>query len=223
MGRPGLVLCLLLAFATVWSASVASEAERDALESMTANQLYRAGLEAFAAGDIDLSCRAFDLQLERRPVDRPAMWQRGISLYYAHRLKECVAQFESHRTENPHDAENAAWHYLCVAALKGESKARARLLPARDGRIPMMAVHRLYAGEATVDEVFAAAAKGGRSGQFYAHLYVALWRESRGEAKEARHHLEQALDGPSIKHYMEVVARVHLERIRNSEHWATKP
>jgi lipoprotein NlpI len=217
MGRLGLVLASLLLVSSVASA------EGDALESKTANQLYRTGLEAFAAGDVDLSCRAFDLQLERRPADRPAMWQRGISLYYANRLKDCVAQFESHRTENPDDAENAAWHYLCVAALKGEKKARARLLPARDGRIPMMAVHRLYAGETTVDGVFAAAAKGGRSGEFYAHLYVALWHESRGEAGDARRHLEQALEGPSIEHYMEIVARVHLERIRSGRHWAVRP
>ena len=191
--------------------------------ALSADQLYRTGLEAFAAGDIDRSCRAFDLQLERRPTDRPAMWQRGISLYYAKRFNDCVAQFESHRTENPHDAENAAWHYLCVAASKGEKKARARLMPARDGRTPMMAVHRLYAGQATPQEVLAEGARGGRSGEFYAHLYVALWHESRDEPAEARRHLEHSLDGPSIGHYMEIVARVHLERIRSGAHWKHAP
>lgn len=190
------------------------------LESLDANQLYRAGLEAFAAGDIDRSCAAFDRQLVLRPTDRPALWQRGISLYYAHRLKDCVAQFESHRKENPDDAENSAWHYLCLASLKGEKKARARLFPAADGRTPMMAVHRLYAGVATPEEVFAAASTGGRTAQFYAGLYVALWHESRGEDALARRQLERALQGTSIQHYMEIVARVHLERLRSGEHWA---
>ena len=44
-----------------------------------------------------------------------------------------------------------------------------------------------------------------------------------GEMRESLKIIEQALDGPSIGHYMETVARVHLDRIRSGEHWATAP
>ena len=182
--------------------------------------LYRNGVEAFHRGDIEASCAAFDALVEARPADKPRLWQRGISLYYARRLEACVDQFESHREANPHDAENSVWHYLCLAALEGAEAARARFIPARDPRIPMMAVHRLFAGGATPDEVFARVAPGNRTQAFYAHLYVGLWHESRGEARQAREQLGLALDGPPVGHYMESVARVHLARIESGRHWA---
>ena len=196
------------------------------LTDQAADMLYRKGVDAFERGEIERSLEAFDALIVMRPDQRPQLWQRGISLYYAKRLEECVAQFESHRGANPDDVENSVWHYLCVAALEGEAAARDQFFPARDPRIPMMAVHRLYAGKGSIDDVFADATRSGQSsaqrreGSFYAHLYVALWFESRGDAERTRRHLEQALDGSDIGHFMEVVARVHLDRLKANEHWA---
>ncbi len=181
--------------------------------------LYRAGADAFAKGDIDGSLRAFDRLVEVQPGELPQLWQRGISLYYAERWDDCIAQFEAHRRVNPHDVENSVWHYLCVAARDGAKTARAGLFPANDARIPLMAVHRLYAGEAQPDDVFAAVeaskpdARQRRVRSFYGHLYIALWYESRGDVERTRHHLELSLDGPDVGHYMEIVARVHLARL----------
>jgi lipoprotein NlpI len=63
------------------------------------------------------------------------LWQR-------HRLitpagNDCRAQFELHRTVNPADVENAAWHFLRGARWV-TAKARAALLPVGpDSRVPM--------------------------------------------------------------------------------------
>ena len=59
-------------------------------------------------------------------------WQRGIALYYAGRYQDCREQFESHRTVNPDDVENAAWHFLvcCARRVSGESGS-GRFLPSR--------------------------------------------------------------------------------------------
>mgnify|MGYP000446850332 CR=1 FL=1 len=35
--------------------------------------------------------------------------------------------FELHRSVNPQDVENAAWHFLCAARVDGLEKARAQL------------------------------------------------------------------------------------------------
>jgi len=190
-----------------------------------AEALLRAGVANFERGDVLASAKSFDALIALQPEIRPGLWQRGISLYYAKRLEDCVDQFVAHRTVNPDDAENAIWHYLCVAATRGEQEARDGLFPAQDSRIPLMAIHRLYAGAGSVDQVFAAveasspAPRDARVHAFYAHLYVALWYESHGDAKNARQQLERSLDGPPIGHYMERVARVHLDRIRSGRHW----
>ena len=143
-------------------------------EAKAPDALYRDGVEAFRRGDIERSLEAFDALIALRPEQKAQLWQRGISLYYAGRLEECVAQFESHRTVNPDDAENATWHYLCVAALDGAEAARLRIFAARDSRTPLMAVHRLYAGTGSVDAVFVETTQ--RTDSFDAHLYVAQRR-----------------------------------------------
>jgi len=71
----------------------------------------------------------------------------GIALYYAGRFKDCRAQFESHRTVNPDDVENAAWHFLCVARAESVTSARAALLPVGpDPRVPMRQIYQMFRG-----------------------------------------------------------------------------
>ena len=48
-----------------------------------------------------------------------------ISDYYVGKFADGRRQFESHKTVNPNDVENAAWHFLCVARLDGIEKAQS--------------------------------------------------------------------------------------------------
>jgi lipoprotein NlpI len=75
----------------------------------------------FRAGRIAEAVAGFDRVAAAVPQQAPQLWQRGIALFYAGRFDDCRRQFESHRTVNPDDVENAAWHFLCVA--KSESPA----------------------------------------------------------------------------------------------------
>jgi lipoprotein NlpI len=185
----------------------------------------RRGLAAFRLGRITEGVADFDRYLERCPEDAPHHWQRGIALYYARRYEDGAKQFEAHRTVNPHDVENASWHYLCVAraavaggadAKKAVEKARGLLIPIKgDRRVPMMNVHALYAGKGTPQDVLAAA-RAGEPGEeelkdrlFYAHLYIGLWHEAAGQAEEARKHIDLAAKEYAQDHYMGDVARVH--------------
>jgi len=133
-------------------------------------------------------------------------------LYYAGPYKDCRAQFESHRTVNPNDVENAVWHFLCVARAESPEKARGALLPVGpDSRVPMREVYDMFRGTRRPEEVLA---EGGRqpSGQFYAQLYVGLYFEAMGNATMAREHITLAAADQfaSVGGYMHTVAKVHL-------------
>jgi lipoprotein NlpI len=149
------------------------------------------------------------------PRAMPQLWQRGIALYYAGRYDDCRKQFEAHRTVNPDDVENAAWHYLCVARAESPARAKAALLPVGpDARVPMKQVYELFKGAMTPEQVMSA---GGTSlsGQFYANLYLGLYYEATGDAARARAALEAAASERfrSSGGYMHMVARVHVARL----------
>ncbi len=185
-------------------------------------QIYNdRGSQAFKAGKIEDSIRDFDKAIALDPRYAPHHWQRGISLYYAGRFDDCRKQFDLHKTVNPEDVENAVWHYLCAARLKGVEDARKRLIPIRsDGRIPMMEVYAMYRGESTPDKVMEAARAGNPpAGElnvrlFYAHLYIGLFLEAAGQQKEAIAHIRKAADDYQVDHYMWDVARIHLRRAK---------
>ena len=175
----------------------------------------RLGEEAFRRADIAASLKHFDRAIEMEPRLKPQHWQRGISLYYAKRYNDCRRQFELHRTVNPEDVENAAWHFLCTARAASIGEARKKLIPVRgDVRIPMSEVQLLYAGKSTVERVLSAAGAD-RSGLFYAHLYIGLYYEAAGEVKAAGEHIRKAAEDYGADHYMGDVARVHLKLWRN--------
>src|SRR5262249_61108175 len=86
--------------------------------------------------------------------------------------------FESHRTVNPDDVENAAWHFLCVARAESPEKAKEALLPVGpDPRVPMAQIYRMFGGTLAPEQVLSAAGARPES-QFYAHLYVGLYFEA---------------------------------------------
>jgi lipoprotein NlpI len=181
----------------------------------------RRGEEHFRAGRIAESIADFDKVIELQPASEPHHWQRGISHYYAGRFADGRRQFELHRTVNPHDVENAAWHYLCVARQQTPAAARQALIAidtARDRRIPMKEVYELYAGRGSAQAVLDAAEQAPESRRssalFYAHLYLGLHHEVHQRPDEAKRHLELAATKHAQDHYMGDVARVHWARVR---------
>jgi lipoprotein NlpI len=182
------------------------------------NALLDAAIADFERGRIDESVAKFNQMVVVAPRAMPQLWQRGIALYYAGRYDDCRKQFEAHRTVNPDDVENAAWHFLCVARAESPARARAALLPVGpDARLPMREVLELFRGRMTTDQVMAAAGSS-LSGQFYGHLYVGLYYEATGDNARARMALETAANERfrSAGGYMHMVARVHVSRLKPS-------
>ena len=184
----------------------------DPLES--ASDYVSRGMQRFRDNKIAESLRDFQRAVQVDPRTGPQLWQRGISHYYAGKFKEGRRQFESHRTVNPHDVENAAWHFICVAAVDGVGAARISLIKidtTRDTRIPMSEVYRFYAGRGSEDSVLEAAQNADTElARMYAHLYLGLYYEVAGEVDRARVHMRKAAAARLKSHYMHDVAKVHL-------------
>jgi len=185
-----------------------------ALEPDSAWLYHARGEQRFKAGEFEASCADFAKADALAPQKAAHNWQRGIALYYAGRYDEGRKLFELHRSVNPQDVENAAWHFLCAARMDGVEKARAQLIPVNaDGRVPMKEVQGLFAGKVSPDEVFQAAetgSEGDRPGQrFFAHLYVGLFHEAAGRKEAAEEHIRKAAALARAGGYMGDVARVH--------------
>jgi lipoprotein NlpI len=207
------VICLavLLAVARAHPGTAQAPGERP-------QAIFERAVADFLAGRIPESVAGFDAVARLDPADAPQLWQRGIALYYAGRYKDCRLQFESHRTVNPNDVENAAWHFLCVARGESVQAARAALLPVGpDSRAPMRQVYDMFAGRLKPEDVMAAA--GGRpESQFYAHLYVGLYAEALGDKSLALEHIKAAADDRfATGGYMHAVAKVHLDILQRQK------
>jgi len=169
------------------------------------------------AGEFKKAVEDYDAFLKENAKFEPEHWRRGIAYYYTGQFKEGVAQFETHKTVNPQDVENAAWHYLCNSKVVGKEKAAAVLIDVTmDSRVPMAEIQKLYAGKLKPEDVLAAAEKTdakkreGISARFYAHLYVGLWYDAEGNAKKVKEHLSDAVLKYEISDYMWKVGRAHL-------------
>ena len=169
----------------------------------------------FENGRFAESAAAFDSLAKADPDQAPYLWQRGIALYYAGRYNDCRRQFESHRTVNPNDVENAAWHFLCVARAESPAKAKAALLPVgSDARVPMREVYQMLRGTLTPEQVLSAAGSQ-PDAQFYGHLYLGLYFEALGMKDRALEHITIAAADRFERSggYMHMVARVHLRSL----------
>ena len=173
----------------------------------------------FLDGRVAQSVTEFDDLARRMPDQAPQLWQRGIALYYVGRYDDCRAQFESHRTVNPADVENAAWHFACVARAESPGRARKTLLPVGpDPRRPMREIYQMFAGSLEPERVMTAA--GGRpESEFYAHLYVGLFYEASGDTRRALEHIAAAADDRygAAGGYMHRVAQIHLGILRQGD------
>jgi lipoprotein NlpI len=188
-----------------------------ALDPNNATAIDRRGDANLKLGKFADAVADFDKFLQMRPKYAPKHWRRGIALYYAGKFDDGRKQFELHRTDNPEDVENAAWHYLCNARATNPATARKELIPVKDDtRVPMKQVLELFAGKIKPQDVLDAAEKAKLSDEartearFYAHQYVALYYESEGDAKKALEHLATAVEKYKIGHYMWDVGYAHL-------------
>ena len=180
----------------------------------TPQAIMTRAVAAFETGHFVESATAFDELAKTVPEQAPQLWQRGIALYYAGRYDDCRRQFESHRTVNPDDVENAAWHFLCVARGESPAKARAALLPVGpDARMPMREVYQMFRGTLRPEQVLSAAGSQ-PAALFYAHLYVGLYFEAQGMTARALEHINIAAADRFEREggYMHMVARVHARR-----------
>jgi len=195
----------LLVLALVVVAPVATGAQE-------ADVIFERAIVDFEAGRLAESVAGFDTLAGMSPEVAAQLWQRGIALYYAGRFDDCRAQFELHRTVNPNDVENAAWHYLCVARASTPAAARKALLPVGpDSRVPMREIYRMFQGDLSPDVVMRTGSSVATAA-FYAHLYVGLYHDARGETRQALEHIRLAADERYRRAggYMHMVARVHL-------------
>jgi lipoprotein NlpI len=214
MAHPRMALksTLLAVGLIVWPALHTSA--EDSPTALVPEALFERAVGLFFEGQPKESARLFDALVADRPDLAPALWQRGLALYYADRFEDGRKQFELHRTVNPDDVENPAWHYLCVARALTPEEARKAMLPVgQDARVPMREILALFKGEGTEEEVLAAASRGEgktlRNQLCYAHLYMGLFAEAHGDAEKARKHILLAAGPSSMDHYMGRVAQVH--------------
>jgi lipoprotein NlpI len=183
------------------------------LAAQNPQALLNRAVDEFEQGRFSASAATFDQLAKLVPDEAAQLWQRGIALYYAGRYTDCRRQFESHRTVNPDDVENAAWHFLCVAREQAPENARTALLPVgADPRPPMREIYQMFRGAMTADDVLKAAGSG-PSGQFYAHLYVGLYSEALGRKDLALKHIKEAASNRYAQAggYMHMVAQAHLK------------
>lgn len=173
----------------------------------------RLGDAQLRAGQSVKATKSFEHALRLTPELEPQLWQYGIALFFANRPDDGKALFEKHRVVNPHDVENAAWHFLCVARAANLAEARKLILPAPDDRRPPMKqiLQRLPGGGPEEIEAAVAALKGTRgydSAQFYADLYLGLIAEAEGDLPSAKQYMDRAAQ-TSFSHYMADVARTY--------------
>jgi lipoprotein NlpI len=181
-------------------------------------ELIRRGSMALLEGELEKAMADFDRAIEIDPRAEPQLWQRGIALYYLGRHDEGRRQFEIHKSVNPDDFENAAWHFLCMARDPkiGVDEAKKRVMKIGANRDPALdRIYQMYLGRATPDEVLAGLTEGNPSGErlalrkFYAELYVGLYAEARDDGAQAREHILNAANQSDVEIYMHGVAVLH--------------
>lgn len=201
------------AFSLVALASIAPLAAIPPLQRPTESPqaVLERAIDDFLSGRVTESVTGFDRVASLAPNAAPQLWQRGIALYYVGRYDDCRKQFESHRTVNPNDVENPAWHFLCVAHAESPARARAALLPVGpDQRSPMREIYRMFQGNLSPEAVIGAATQN-PSARFFAELYVGLYYEATGDNARALPHLRAAAADTyaSAGGYMHRVATLH--------------
>jgi tetratricopeptide (TPR) repeat protein len=195
----------------------ASELAAVAANDSSSNILVQYGDALLRGGQCDEAVKQFERTIQLSPESEPYLWQHGIALFFVGRFDDAAALFEKHRVVNPHDVENAAWHFLCVAKSKDVDQARKILLPAPgDARIPMEQVlQRLPGGDFAAIKAAVESTNNTTShatAKFYGDLYIGLIADAESDTKLAKEYLAKAAN-TEFTHYMADVARVYSERL----------
>lgn len=170
------------------------------------------------SGKINSAAKQFERYIELAPGDKAELWQYGIALALGGRYDEGRKLFELHRSVNPNDVENAAWHFLCVAKLAGTKEAEKLVLPAPgDTRVPMNEIRRLLidGNEQRVTDAVKQLTEGSAShadASFYANLYLGLYADSYGNTAKAKRLIGEAAKTEQVN-YMADVARVYFDEL----------
>jgi lipoprotein NlpI len=91
-----------------------------------------------------------------------------------------------------------------------------------DPRVPMSALRSLYQSLTSrdIDAVFRDVKEGNPTPEelkerlFYAHLYISLYYDVRGDKKLALEYISKAADNYKIGHHMWDIAALHKKRLR---------
>ena len=108
---------------------------------MQARDFVNSGMRKFLDGDVEGSVSDFDRAIDLDPSQKPRLWQRGLSLYYAGEYEKAAEQFRVDVSLNPNDTEEALWAYLSEARLVGSAKAKEQVRfiqrPGRSSQSPL--------------------------------------------------------------------------------------
>jgi lipoprotein NlpI len=182
------------------------------------------GMVRFKNAQIKESIEDFDAYLKMKPAMEPHHWQRGISFYYAKRFDDGRKQFDDYQRVDGSDVENVVWRAMCISRKDGFAKARDSMAPVGfDRRVPMMTIYRLFKDEVKPADVLkqgqskTADADEAKQRLFYAHLYIGLYSELKGDKALTKEHLKKAVEIYSPGPYMWSVARTHLKLLEQAK------
>jgi lipoprotein NlpI len=185
----------------------------------TAESINYLGTIRYQAGQLNEALADFDRAIKLDPKLEISHWQRGIVYYDLGQWENGRKQFEQYQGFHDNDVENVVWRAMCMARdpKLGWAKAASDVWKVKhDRRVPLMVVAELFADKATPADVLKAVDEGNPgdeellSRRFYAHLYLGLYHEVRGNIPEALKHLELASGKYKLPGYMAEVARVHV-------------
>lgn len=192
----------------------------------TAELINYLGTIRYQAGQLKEALADFDRAIKLEPKLEISHWQRGIVYYDLGQWENGRKQFEQYQGFHDNDVENVVWRAMCMARDPnlGWKKAAGDLWKVKhDRRVPLMVVAELFADKATSDDVLKAVDEGNPgedellSRRFYAHLYLGLYNEVRGNKEEALKHLELASGKYKLPGYMAEVARVHVGLLKKEK------
>ena len=183
-------------------------------------RLIDQGVRQFRNGDVKNSLQLFDEAIELKPSVKPYLWQRGISLYYENRFKECSQQFHDDLLVNPADTEEIIWGALCDSGRglnnNGHDDDNTGIdrieFSSLDRRPVMKLVYNVFKGTQDVQALLSLPITLA-SDYFYSQLYTGLYYEYKGDPSEqSMLHINLAADSSYCKgsnDYMCSVASNH--------------
>ena len=182
------------------------------------------GSANFMLGRIKESLCGLRRILQLEPKAASQHWRRGITCYYAGKFDDGRKQFEAYERVDGNDVENVVWRAMCVARKDGFEKSQTTMAKVGiDRRVPMMTIYQMFKGGATPEDVMKVSEHDApnedehKQRTFYAHLYIGLYSEIKGDKVATKEHLKKAVAIYPRGPYMWGVARTHLNLLEKAE------